>query len=323
MAHELEVIDGKASMFYVGETPWHDLGTELDDPPSIEEAIKLAGLDWNVGLKQLVTQDGQEIVPAYATYRESDNKILGVVGKNYHVLQNSEAFKFFQPLIDSKDVSLETAGSLKDGKRIWILASINSDPLEIVKNDIVKKYVLLSNSHDGTLAVRCGFTAIRVVCNNTLSFAHNDKAGSQLIRIRHSSKVTENLEQIRDIMSIADRQFHVASEYYKLLANNDINTQDLLKYVRVSLGISEKDAKEVTRAKNRINEVINLFENGRGNQLPGVSGTYWAGYNAIAEYLSYNRGSSQGSRLDSLWFGDSARINKSALEIGVSMATGV
>ena len=147
MAHEVE------QMMYVGAKPWHGLGRAFIVPPTLEESIVAAGLNWKVGLKDLQTIDGQQKVPAKATFRKSDGRILGVVGEKYKPLQNSEAFEFFRPFIDSKEAAIETAGSLRDGQRVFVMAKINRDPLIIKGNDEVEKYVLLSNSHDGTLAV--------------------------------------------------------------------------------------------------------------------------------------------------------------------------
>ena len=173
------------SMFYTGAEPWHGLGEKLEDAPTISEAIEKSGLDWEVGVKDLVTKDGMQDVPAKATYRKTDGAILGVVGPRYVPLQNKDAFEWFQPFVDAGECSLHTGGSLSGGQKVWALAQLNRDPSEIVKGDEVQKFILLSNSHDGTTAIRVGYTPIRVVCVNTLAFAHEHKQ-SNLLRIRHT-----------------------------------------------------------------------------------------------------------------------------------------
>jgi len=189
-------------MLSVGRAPWHSLGVKLDNPPTALEAIRLAGLDWQVTLEPLWTRgtlshDGQmQQAPVFATVRTSDRRILGVVGPQYRPLQNTEAFAFFEPFLDTGQASIETAGSLSGGKRVWVLAKLNRAPLEIAPGDDVEKFLLLSNNHDGTLAIRVGFTPIRVVCQNTLSMAHRSDA-SQLIRVRHSQHVRENLAAVQ------------------------------------------------------------------------------------------------------------------------------
>lgn len=314
MAHEVE------QMMYVGAKPWHGLGRAFIVPPTLEESIVAAGLNWNVGLKDLQTMDGVK-VPAKATYRESDNRILGVVGEKYKPLQNSEAFEFFRPFIDAKEAAIETAGSLRNGQRVFVLAKLNRDPLVVKAGDEVEKYVLLSNSHDGTLAVRVGFTPIRVVCNNTLSMAISDN-GSQLLRIKHSGNVVENLEKVREIMDVANQRFEATAEQYRILASKQISRKDLETYVKVVFAQKKTlEEKPVEEINSRILEkVIPLFEKGRGNDMPGIAGTYWAAYNAVNEYLQYERGETNEGRMDSIWFGASASLNKKALDTATFMA---
>lgn len=316
MAHELEILqNGEASTFYVGDVPWHKLGKRLIKAPTVEEGIVAAGLNWTVGLRDLVmAADGRE-VDHKATVRESDGSILGVVGPGYKPLQNLEAFNFFNPFLAAGEASLETAGALFNGKRVWILAKINRDPSVIVKGDAVEKYILLSNSHDGTLAVRVGFTPVRVVCNNTLSMATGTDA--RLIRVRHTGSVAENLAKVGEIMNLANAQFEATAEQYRELARNQISAADLERLVKVTFTPAKADDEDA--AKRILENVIPLFESGRGNDMPGVAGTYWGAYNAITEYLQYERGKDEQSRLNQLWFGQSATMSKRALETALDM----
>jgi phage/plasmid-like protein (TIGR03299 family) len=282
-----------------------------------------AGLNWEVMTEPVYSGAGENL-EALLTRRTSDNSILGVVGPKYVPLQNMEAFNFFKPFIELNEASIETAGSLRQGKRVWVLAKINRDPMIVKGKDIVDKYVLLSNSHDGTLAVRVGFTPIRVVCANTMAMAHNSKA-SKLIRIKHTKNVLENLENIREIMNLANSEFEATNEQYRLLANKSIVYKDLEKYVKLVFNTTSKLAEvegnlEDLNNKRIMNEIVPLFEVGRGNDMVEVRGTLWAAYNAVGEYLQYNRGSDMGGRLDSLWFGQGAVLNKKALETAIIMA---
>jgi phage/plasmid-like protein (TIGR03299 family) len=317
MAHEIE------NILYVGAAPWHNLGRRFEVPPSLEEALVAAGLDWTVSTEPLFS-GAKEQVEAMLTRRSSDNSILGVVGPNYVPLQNTEAFDFFKPFIDEKAAAIETAGSLRHGKRVWVLAKINRDPLIIKGNDVVEKYVLLSNSHDGSLAVRVGFTPVRVVCNNTLSMAINSNA-SKLIRIKHTKNVASNLESVQEIMNLADSEFETTAEQYRLLTMRDINTKDLEKYVKIVFNTTQKLAEvngDLGSLSNKkiLEAVIPLFEKGRGNDMKEIKGTYWAAYNAVNEYLQYERGSDNQNRMDNMWFGDSARLNKKALETALILS---
>jgi phage/plasmid-like protein (TIGR03299 family) len=180
-------------MMYLGQTPWHRLGTKLEQAPTSAEALAEAGLGWNVNLQPIQTADGVLIETHRAVRRDSDGSVLGVVGTDYRPLQNSEAFAWFDPFVQAGEATYETAGSLRDGKRVWILARLKGSDAVIVpqSDDRVVKYVLLSNSHDGSLRARVGFTATRVVCANTLHVAHTSNA-SALIQIKHTASILRN-----------------------------------------------------------------------------------------------------------------------------------
>lgn len=342
MAHQLEIVDGQAKMAYAGATPWHSLGKHIEDEATMFDDrlfIKEAGLDWEAEKRQLARKVGDNWVEANAweVIRQSDGKVLAdMVGARYTILQNRDAFAWFRPFLEAKEAALHTAGALFEGSRIWILAKLNRDPMEIAAGDIVEKYVLLSHSHDGSLAVRCGFTPIRVVCWNTLSMAHSASA-SKLIRLKHSKNIHTNLENLRDVMNVVNAEFEATAEQYRLLQRKSINQADLRKYVKKVFDVEAddnviwpngnrtKEMKEVVseRQKNILEEVLALCEVGKGNNLPSVSGTYWSAYNGVTEYLSYVNGRNEDNRLNSLWFGVNATANKLALQTAVEMASGM
>ncbi len=318
MAHEIEM--NGPGMAYFGEKPWHGIGVALDESDiySWPTVSQKAGLDWTVELVPLVTGDTKAKVEHKAVRRSTDGRILGVVGPRYTPLQNRDAFGWFQPFLDAREASLNTAGSLRNGSRIWVLAKLNRDPLVIAEGDEVEKFVLLSHGHDGSLAVRAGFTPIRVVCQNTLSMAHGSDA-SRLIRIRHTRDVLENLANVREIMSMVNAEFEATAEQYRRLARKSVNQADLCKYVKRVLKV--EDEQEVsTRTQNIIEEIIRLAESGRGNDLPSIRGTYWSALNGVSEWLTHERGRSVDNRLNSLWYGDSAGVNRHALAVALDMA---
>jgi phage/plasmid-like protein (TIGR03299 family) len=262
----------------------------------------------------LYTEDGNTLlnVPErFAVCRQKDNAILGIVGQDYTPLQNEEAFAWFQPFLDNADVTLETAGSLRGGSQVWVLAKIQGANMSVGDNDEVAYYVLLSNSHDGSLPVRVGFTPIRVVCNNTLCLAHESQA-SKLLRVRHTARLLKNLDDIREIIDIAHKEFYATIEQYRILMKRAINQNDFVKYVKLVFNLSEKGGKEL------IPNIAYLVDHGRGSELAGQS--YWGAYNAVTEYLNYFRGKTQDNTLTSLWFGDSAQVNKRALDVAIKMA---
>ena len=313
MAHEIE------AMFYVGKEPWHGLGKAIPAGKklSVPEAIKAAGLDWEVGMQKvymgtvanLIEKEHYQLATDYmATYRKTDNKILGIVGSKYTPLQNKDAFNWFQPFLDAELATLETAGSLYEGRRIWVLAKIADCTAGIKGSDAVSQYILLSNSHDGSLAVRVGFTPIRVVCNNTLCMAHESNA-SKLLKVRHSSQLIKNLDLVRETMNLAAQEFEATVVQYKALAARDIDSASLEKYVRKVFNI------EKTGGDKLLPKIIHLFENGRGSREAGK--TYWGAYNAVNGYFNYFRGKTPENTLNSVWFGESSELNKRALNVAL------
>jgi len=323
MAHEVE------SMFYVDQVPWHGLGTQLENPPTIEEGIRVAGLDWNVETKELFLDSGLKIPKHRAVVRDSDKSVLGIVGKNWTPLQNDKAFEFFQPFLDAGECTLETAGSLRGGRHVFILAQIKKDPIRIVGDDVFRQYLLLANGHDGSLAASVAATPIRVVCANTLAMTLEDKA-SKILRCVHTQKIEENLSLVQDTINLTTQQFEATAEQYKLLAKSGIRELELMEYVTKVFFPPKKSKKTVSlevkaaeeRAAQKLYEkILPLFETGRGSNLPGVRGTYWGAYNAITEHLSYSRGRSQDVRVDSLWFGAGGALNQRALKVAVEAST--
>lgn len=314
MAHEVE------NMFSVRVTPWHGLGVIINDAPSFEETLKVAGLDWSVSMRKLYLENNVE-VSKRAICRDSDNSVLGYATDDYKPLQNNEALNFFKPFHDSGEVSFETAGSLRQGQKVWFLANLKRNPMTIVKGDEVQKFLLLSNAHDGLTGIRVGFTPIRVVCANTLAMAHSN-VESKLLRVFHSSKVVANLEAIRDTINTMDASFEATAEQYRKLASKSIHQSDVEKYVTQVFynNIIAITDREKTIRKNFTNEISELMEIGQGANIPGVKGTVWGLYNATTEYLNYQDGRSQDNRLNKLWFGVNKELNKRALQVAVNMA---
>jgi phage/plasmid-like protein (TIGR03299 family) len=326
MAHELEMRDNEGQMFSVGETPWHRLGKVIQEAPTIEEGIKLAGLDWKVRMEDLFLADNRA-VSNKAVVREDTNKILGVVGKNWTPLQNIDAFNFFDRFIESKEITLETAGSLRMGKQVWILGKINRPDYDILPNDPISRYVLLSDNKSGTgqnRGVKLGFTNVRVVCNNTLTASVNSNA-SKLISIKHSKNVKQNLENIGDVMKLADAEFVASMEQMRMLTRKDINQKDIADYVRLNFF----DAKDLTqiakssRSMSRFNGMCDTFEElietGLGSDLKNVKGTVWSLYNAGTEFLTHYDKKNDDDRLYALWYGQNNKKLDNLLTTALEM----
>lgn len=339
MAHEIE------NMFSVEQTPWHGLGTVVQQAPTAEQAIRLAGLAWTVMLRPLQLADGTPAIPwsepdpdatdaprpHNTTVRSTDGRILGVVGPEYQPLQNDRAFAWFDPWVTSGQASYTTAGSLRGGRKVWVLASLNMDPLDVVRGDAVRPFVLLSNAHDGSMSVRVGFTPIRVVCANTLAAAHSD-AASKLLRVKHTSGVEEATNAIRGIMDVVRGEFATTAEQWRHLASKDLDKRTLEGYIRSVFRASETgaalartDGDAEPEGKRVVPRVVGLIEGGlRGDKLlPAASTerlTWWRAYNAVTEYVDHVRGTDGAARLDSAWFGQGASLKRRAMDLAVKFS---
>lgn len=316
------------TMTFANETPWHGLGNPLpaEGLRDWHVAAKAAGLDWTVEAQPLWTvapgPGDTSLVPLQpvshvANVRTSDGSVLGVVGPDYRILQNTEAFEWFQPILESGEVTIESAGSLFNGKRIWALARIAGAEAEVRDGDAVKRYVLLSHGHDGSLCVRLGLTDIRVVCNNTLTLAHN--GDSELIRLRHTKNLIENMDAVRAALDVTRGKFVATLEQYRRLADKSINAADVRKYVHLvfepKLDLDGETSNE--RVAQRLQHIIDLAFTGRGNSGTSV----WDAYNAVTEFTSWERGRTQDTRINSVWFGESAKLNQKAFEIALQLAS--
>lgn len=324
MAHEIMEND---QMFSVKKTPWHGLGIVLPEAPGIDEALEISGLNWEVRTLPLnakqpsipgkITRTTIPVNAHRAIQRVDTGEIFTVVSRRYVPLQNVDAFNLFRPLVESGDIELETAGSLQNGRKVWLLARISGESdMEVKDGDTVKPFVMLSNAHDGSNAVRLGFTPIRVVCNNTLTMAHNNKA-SQLIRVFHKGDVKGNLEKLRETMHMGVEGFRASIETYRLLASKEINQEDLKKYVKTVLGL-ETPLDTLSRKETSI---LDTIQNGIGTQLrDGEKITLWDAYNGVNEWGLYVRGTDQNNRLNTAWFGDGSITDGRALDYAIKMA---
>ena len=310
MSHQFE------SGFFVHEPAWHRLGKVLDNPPTTEQAIIDAGLDWRV-LEEPVYQLQEcqpQVIPGYKSLvRDSDRSVLGIVTKFYHPLQNKDAFSWFDFLLHDGDVTLEAAGSLKKGKRVWVLAKINNAVADVNDGDVVNPYLLLHNSHDGSTAIWIQFTAIRVVCANTLSLAaasrYEDELTQKAIRIRHSTTHGQQLQIAKNALDFTRQKFtHTVGEY-RAMAQSAI-TGELLEHYVGNVFNTEKPT-----SMRAWEQIVENFECGRGNR----GKTLWDALNAITEYLDYQRGRTEATRLESAWFGDSAKLRTIAHESALAL----
>jgi phage/plasmid-like protein (TIGR03299 family) len=334
MAHQLDFTKGKAAIAYTGETPWHKFGTRFKKGFTSEEALEAAGLDYEVELQELstphVTCESHK-----AIVRTDTQSVLGVVGNNYEPLQNKDAFRFFDALVKGKTAIYETAGALKGGRQIWLLAKIEGQ-IEIIKNDPINKYFLLTNSHDGLRAVAGRVTPIRVVCDNTLTAAISRKVKEE-IRIVHRGNVADRLEFAGELLAKVGAYYDELSEVYRKFAKTSMKDKEMRTYIAEALrpygGVkTEEEALEIAklqeeegmsvRLQTEVQNVMNLVEAGRGTDIKGVRGTLWGTYNAITEYVDHHKTPRSGDegRVQYIGFGTGKMVKDAALKIGMRFA---
>lgn len=312
------------TMFYYGEKPWHGLGKSVEKALTSAEAIEAAGLNWQVEKKPLFVQSQDEssflqVPGSFATVRKDNGVVLGNVGSIYTVLQNKDAFSLADAIVGVKEAHYHTAGALGKGQRVWLLLKANGI-IRTTKEDSTEKYLLLSNSHDGSSAVEIMFTPIRVVCQNTLNQAIGGTINKA--KVRHTVNMGARVEEVRRTLSIANSYFGAFEAASQALVKIKFREKQIKKLIEESgaIPIETEEKQMTTRAKNIFEEISALFESGKGTALPGVKGTAWAAYNAVVEYVDHKRGKDELQRADSLLYGSGRRIKQKAWESVLTLA---
>ena len=213
------------TMMYVREKPWHGIGTMVTEAPTSADALRLAGLDWQVEQTPVFTEDLMEIPNYKANIRSTDRAVLGIVTDKYQIVQNAEAFEFTDSIVGETEngvVTYETAGSLAGGKKIWLLAKM---PTQKILDDDIEPYMVFSNTHDGSGAIRIAMTPIRVVCQNTLNLALNN--AKRQWSTMHMGNMQSKLEEARMCLQLADQYMHNLDIEADRLANATLRKEQI------------------------------------------------------------------------------------------------
>lgn len=268
------------TMFYVREKPWHGLGVRVEEALTSKEAIEKAGLDWTVDPCPVFDQRGIQIQGYVANTRSSDDAVLGIVGSRYSIVQNKDAFDFTDSLI-GEGLKYETAGSLRDGKQIWLLGKL---PDRDIVGDKFEPYVCFTNTHDGTGAVKCCMTPVRVVCNNTLNLALTSAKRSW--SARHVGDIQSKLAEARQTLALADLYLKHFAEEADRLANTKMNSGMVITVLDKMFQL-KPDATERQKetAKQTKYEIVNCM---MAPDLAQFVGTKWGFLNAVADYVDHS-----------------------------------
>jgi len=309
-------------MMFTGETPWHRQGVALDGPATAAEAIAAANLGWNVIQEPVyVRQSGvfRPVDDKLAITRQDTSEVFAIMGKGYEPLQNVQAFQFFDDVIARGEAVYHTAGSLFGGRRIWILAKLPED-ITIGNSDKVEPYILLSNSHDGSKAVRMQTTPIRVVCWNTLNYAMS--SGSQGFYGKHTRNILNKAEDARRELDLVHAYYQMFAKQADQLLNTKMTVIDVQRYLQevYQFKADKPYAKQDHRRVKAYEGTLDLLGHPT-NTFGGMAGSAWAAFNAVTYFVDHER-AVRGSleqrddkRLDGSWFGTGAKLRQRAFDL--------
>lgn len=336
MAHNLHFNEqtGQHSFFSVKEKAWHGLGTILNDYPNTEQALKMAGLDFIVEKRPLFTYDNENHaadedtgikIPEiqcpnhFATMRTDTAEVLGVVGRDYEVIQNVDAFNFFDSIVGGDGIQYETAGALGKGERIFITAKLPGY-IRVGNADLIEQYLFLTTSHDGFGSITAAFTPVRIVCNNTLNAAMRNC--SNAIKIRHTASAKERLEQAHRVMGISNTLSAELESLFNKWAKVRITDAEVKKLIQRAM-VPNKEVLQNLEAgkedetsayfKNMVNTVYEYAMTSPTQLQETTAGTVFGAYNAITGYFQNMRTyKNEEVKLKSLFLGGTAQLRTQA-----------
>ena len=312
MAHNLNVNKktNKVSFFSVKENPWHGLGTILKQCPTSEEAIIEAGLDFTVEKTPNFAKIGGKMIEtpgSFSTYRTDTKEILGdKVGKLYTVVQNKEAFTFFDSIVGEGEAIYQTAGALGNGETIFITAKL-PEYIKVGKDDI-EKYLMLTMAHDGSGAIKAMFTPVRVVCQNTLQAAL--RGSKHCVSIKHTKSAQDNLKIAHEVLGITNQLSKELQSAFSTMSKTKMTDKKFKSYIEdiflqptelAKFRAGEKE-KLSTRMINQFDDILAYRQNGPGQKE--IAGTVWGAYNAVTGFWSNVKNfDSDEARVQSNYFG--------------------
>ncbi|ATL48932.1 alpha/beta hydrolase [Chitinophaga caeni] len=337
---------GRYSFFSVQQKAWHNLGQIVEQYPTSEEAIKCAGLDYEVVKSPLYTkgsgiihtgdsieiQDREIAVPGYfANIRSDNNTVLGVVGRDYHIVQNREAFAFFDAIVGGDDgILYETAGALGNGERIFITAKLPGYIRVGNGDDVTEKYIFLTTSHDGSGSITAAFTPIRIVCQNTLNASLRNM--SNIVRIKHTAGAKQRLEDAHKVMGLANTLSGQLEGAFNEWAKVRITDREVRKLIQLAL-CPNKETLDLLK-KGADDEVSAVFQNtvddafayammSDTQQMETTNGTVYGAYNAVTGYYQNVRGyKTDEAKLQSIVMGGTAQTRtQKAFDLCAAYAT--
>lgn len=351
MAHNLNYNQktGKHSFFSTKEKAWHNLGTIVQEYPTSAQALQFAGLDYTIEKRPLFTVDAVNngivnyadadnyfdnceagiLVPDYfATLRTDTDDVLGVVGKDYEIVQNVQAFDFFDSIVGGDSgIMYETAGALGKGERIFITAKL-PDYIRVGRNDCIEKYLFLTTSHDGLGSITAAFTPIRIVCNNTLNAAMRNK--TNCIRIKHTSNVQDRLRVAHRLLGLSNQLANELEEVFNNWSAIRITDTKLKELIQHAMSPNKETTEALrngqldefsTLYKTTVDSIFEYAVASPSQQEETTKGTLFGAYNSITGYYqNVCNYKNEESKLKSIMYGTGLKRGQKAFDLCTDFA---
>lgn len=309
MAENINIIGGVAS-FTSTEKAWHGLGTIVKGAMTSKEALTNARLNFEVSKKQLYTATNLVATNTFGTFRDDIDQYLGTVGKDYTVVQNVDCFTFFDSIVGEGKAIFETAGALGKGEKVFITAKLPSDI--IVGNDVIEQYLFLYNSHDGSAAVTCAFTPVRIVCNNTLVAALRNC--SNKVSIKHTKNVLDSLSMAHQLMGIIAPLKEEYSKVYNKMLDVKITDERVRELIEMALKPQKEQVEDFSKQFKNVVDGIFDFTMSDSTQK-GISNTLWGVYNGVTGYYNNVQYNNANDKMNSILFGNYNKKAQSTLNL--------
>ncbi len=332
MSHGITVRkDGTEEFFAAGSTPvWHRLGQRVERALTSGAALRMAALDWKVDERPIhadIAGEMTEITTHKSIVRRDTQAVLGVVGRRYKPVQNEEAFEWLDGLVGSRLAVYETAGSIRSGAVVWALVRLPGELRVANTDDVVKPFILVCNSHDGSVAFRALNTSIRVVCSNTLTLALRS-SGPDSIAVKHTESIHDRLADAQEVLGLSVLEHRRLEAHMNILAGRRFGKRDFETYLDRVLGEGSRgrdgDGESEPSAARR--QVAANFDH-ELQRLKGIEHSAWAAFNAVSQYVDWER-PTRGSvgrerderRFASTMFGHGADLKRRAWSAALAMS---
>ena len=327
MSHQIDMSNNRANMAYVGDVPWHGLGQLVDPDADIDTWKVQAGLNWFIQKRPLsypiMNADGtrglQVIENQFAHVRNDTQEIIGTGSDRFQLVQPGDTLEFFRELVRDSRFTIETAGSLKGGAKIWALARCNLD-LTLGGRDVLKPYLLLASANDGTMSTVADFTTVRVVCRNTLSMAVGDNGGKAAIKVPHSTKF--DADAVKAELGLIDERLETFAGNADTLSEARISDEQAIEFF-FNLYAKTDERGNVTNEKNAkaiLAKLMRLYRTGPGAELESARGTAWGAVNAVTNFVDFStRARSDENRFNSGQFGNGANLKANAFNSALEL----